>query len=192
MYLGMNKKRIYLYPTDTLYGLGVDATDPEAINVLRALKGEGREGKHFSITVSDLAMLDEYAYVTPLAEKLIEKFLPGKITIVLKPRNLPSELGVGTDEVGVRIPNNQLALNLIEKIGKPITATSANVSGMPTKDTPAEILEQFGNNAHLITDVIDGGQLVASDPSTVVDARDEEPIIIREGAIPTHDILSVL
>jgi len=178
----LNPGFLVLYPTDTLYGLGVDATDPHMVKRLKELKGR-EDSKHISIAVSDLDMMRQYADVTPLAEKLARAFLPGKLTIILKPKNLPEELGTGTGEIGVRIPNQDYALELIREAGKPITATSANVSGMPTENTPEAILGQFGDKASWITDVIDAGALPQSLPSTVVDARGEAPVIVREGAI---------
>ena len=173
---------IILYPTDTLYGLGVDATNPKMVQKLNLLKGRGSE-KHLSIAVADSTMLQKYAVITPLAEQLIEKFLPGKLTIVLKPKNLPEELGTSTGEIGIRIPAQGQVLELVREFGKPITTTSANVSGMAPERIPENILKQFGEKAHMITKVIDIGELPPSEPSTVVDARGEKPVIIREGAI---------
>lgn len=178
---------IVLYPTDTLYGLGVDATNPEAVMCLFELKGRD-EGKPTSIMVSDIAMMERYADVTPLARRLVEKFLPGKLTIVLNANDLPDVLTAGTGTVGVRIPDHKEALALVREWGTPVTATSANVSGMETKHSVAEILEQFGEKASMITRIIDDGILPPSAPSTVVDARGEELIIIREGAITTDEI----
>lgn len=174
---------IYLYPTDTVYGLGVDARDREAVLALRALKGSGAE-KHYSIAVSDIDMMRQYAEVTPLAERLAKKFLPGKLTIVLRPKNLPPELGDGSDEIGVRIPDHPVVHELIKKVGGPITATSANVSGMSPESTVEKILSQFGDRASdIIYDISWPKVLPESLPSTVVDARGDVPILIREGAI---------
>ena len=178
-----------LYPTDTLYGLGVDATDASAVSRLVELKGRD-EKKPISIVVTDMEMADEYAVVTPLAKKLAEKFLPGKLTIVLNAKsNLPEQLTAGTGTVGIRIPNHPVPLELVRKIGKPITATSANVADLPTLKTPKEILVQFAGRAWMITEVIDEGALPESEPSTVVDARGEIPIIVRAGAVSEEEIL---
>lgn len=178
---------IVLYPTDTLYGLGVDATDPEAVMRLKELKGRD-DRKPISIAVSDIEMMKQYAKVTPLAETLAKKFLPGKLTLILNAKNLPDELTAGDGTIGVRIPNHPKALELIKKTRKPITATSANVSGMETESTPERILAQFGEKASWITKIIDSGELPPSGPSTVVDARGEEIIIIREGAISKEEL----
>lgn len=174
---------IYLYPTDTVYGLGVDARDGEAIARLRALKGSGAE-KHYSIAVTDLDMMRQYAEVTLLAEKLAKKFLPGKLTIILKAKNVPKELS-DDGTIGIRIPDHAVVHELIKKIGGPITATSANVSGKPSATTVPEILAQFGDRASEIAfDPSWPQSLPPSLPSTVVDARGTEPKIIRLGAIP--------
>ena len=181
---------LVLYPTDTIYGLGVDATDPEAISHLRELKGR-EDKKPISIMVSDMEMMELYAVVTPLAKTLAEKFLPGKLTLVLDAKNLPEELTSGTKTIGVRMPKHLLCVQLVNQLGKPITATSANVSGKPTGKNPEEILKQFGDKADWITKVYDLGELPESAPSTVVDARGKVPIVIREGAIPREDIEGV-
>ena len=141
---------IYLYPTDTIYGLGVDATDAEAVSQLFELKGRN-ENKPISIVVSDLKMAETYAEVTLLAKKLAKKFLPGKLTIVLTAKDaLASAITAGTGTVGIRIPNHPVPLQLVRDIGKPITATSANVADMPTLHSVPEILEQFGEKKIMI------------------------------------------
>jgi len=175
--------QIILYPTDTLYGLGVDATDPKAVLRLKELKGRD-DRKPISIIVSDIKMMERYAEITPLARKLTERFLPGKLTLVLNAKNLPDEITAGTGTVGVRIPNHPQALALVRELGKPLTATSANISGMPSASTVADILAQFGDKSVLIYQNKDiPSSLPVSEPSTVVDARGEAPIIIREGAV---------
>ncbi|MEK7613733.1 MAG: L-threonylcarbamoyladenylate synthase [Patescibacteria group bacterium] len=182
--------KIVLYPTDTLYGLGVDATNPEAVLRLQDLKGRGEE-KPISIVVSDLAMMKNYAIVTPLAERLITQFLPGKLTLVLcsKP-GFQTPGVVGADgSVGIRIPNHPTPLRLVRELGKPITATSANVSGMVPESTPQKILAQFKEKASWITEVFDEGALPENDASTVVDARGDKPVILREGAIAVSEIM---
>lgn len=182
---------IILYPTDTIYGLGVDATDAEAVSRLRELKGR-HDKKPISIVVSDIVMMEQYALVTPLARRLVEKFLPGKLTIVLTAQEiLPKELTAGTGTVGVRIPNHPVAMQLVLELGKPITATSANVADMPTMSTVPEILAQFGEKALLIEKIIDVGELPESHASTVVDARGDVPIIVREGAISKEALVAV-
>ena len=179
---------ILLYPTDTLYGLGVDALNGEALKRLRSLKGR-EEGKPISIIVADMEMAEKYAEVTALARKLAEAFLPGKLTLILNAKPiLPLELTAGSGTIGIRIPNHLLCLNLARELGRPYTATSANVSDLPPQSTVPAILAQFGTKAGLRGRVIDSGELLESMPSTVVDARGERPVIIRNGAIFKEDI----
>jgi len=181
---------IYLYPTDTVFGLGVDARDGIAIARLRSLKGSGAE-KHYSIAVSDIDMMRHYAVVTPLAEKLVHAFLPGKLTIVLEARNLPKEI-CEDGTIGIRIPDYPVVHDLIKRIGGPITATSANVSGLPPQATIEKILEQFGDRASEISyDPTWPTSLPPSLPSTVVDAQGTEPRLIREGAVLFREIEKV-
>lgn len=184
---------ITLYPTDTIYGLGVDATDAAAVSRIFELKGRD-EKKPISIVVSDIEMMRTYAEVTPLAETLAAKFLPGKLTIVLNSKStLPENLTAGTGTVGVRIPNHPVPLALVKELGKPITATSANVADMPTLSTVPEILEQFGERKIMIYHNPAWSQsLPASPPSTVVDARGGVPLVLREGAITEKEILSAM
>lgn len=189
----LTSQKIILYPTDTIYGLGVDATDPEVVLRLQALKGRP-DGKPISVVVSDMAMLREYAEVTSLAERLAEALLPGKLTLILRANPRIHTPGiVGEDgSIGFRIPNHSVPIALVKKVGKPITATSANVSGMETEKTPEAILKQFGEKASWITEVVDQGELPPSRASTVVDARGEEPIILREGALSKLEIYTAL
>ena len=197
----LNKGGIVLFPTDTIYGLGVDATNADAVKRLRELKGRpafaelrrGKAGKPISIMVSDMAMAEKYAVVTPLAKKLAEKFLPGKLTLVLEAKDtLSDEVTAGTGTVGIRIPNHPITLQMVKDFGKPITATSANVSDMPTMNSVPEILKQFGGAASSIYGT--GGEETLPDslPSTVVDARGEKPIILRTGAVTESDIHAAL
>lgn len=185
----MKTNFIQLYLTDTVYGLGVDATNPSAIRLLRELKGSGSE-KHYAIIVADMNMARHYGVFTPLAEKLAKQFWPGKLTLVLEAKNLPQEIAPdGT--IGIRIPNHPVALALVRERGVPLTATSANVSGMPPQKTLSKIMRQFGAQSCMIYHTADcPTSLPISKPSTVVDARSAVPIFIREGAINKETILN--
>lgn len=183
---------IILYPTDTLYGLGVDALNVDALKRLKKLKGRD-EKKPISVIVLDMEMAERYVEVTPLARVLAARFLPGKLTVILKAKNdLPEELTAGTGTVGIRIPNHILCLNLVRDFDRPFTATSANVAGMESKRSVPEILLQFGERAAMIDHVIDSGELIESKPSTVVDAQNEKPLLLREGAVSKEEIFSIL
>ncbi len=162
---------LVVYPTDTLYGLGADALSEEA--VLRVYEAKGRPlGHPISVAVSDREMLYCIAHVSPEAEALIDRFLPGPITLVLPAKSvLPPLLMAGTGHIGVRIPDHDIALSLIRAFDSPITATSANQSGGPDprSEDEVEVPHDF---------LISGGTL-AGVPSTVVDVG--RRIILRAG-----------
>lgn len=170
----LKKGGIVLYPTDTLYALGVDFENEEAVQKLRTLKGRYKD-KPIPVMVSDISMARKYVKINDLAEKLITKFLPGKLTLVL-PK-------IGGVEMGIRIPNNVTALELVRKLGRPITVTSANLSGEKTFSNVRDILDQLGSQ---IDYVIDEG-IIEGDPSTIVDLTDGFRIQ-REGAISKEEL----
>lgn len=183
---------IIAYPTDTAYGLGVDATNTEAIKSLFELKGRNAE-KAMHVTVSDIDMAGTYAEITPDAEKLAEAFLPGPLTLVLrKKETIPDVLVGGKNTVGIRIPKNDTALAIVRLLKKPITATSANISGGDTSYSTTAVRESLGEKSDRVDVYVDDGTLPRIAPSTLVDLTQEEPIILREGPITREQILDVL
>ena len=183
---------VVLYPTDTLYALGVDALSDEAVAKVFAIKGRG-ERKFISAVFSDMAMVERYAEVNDAAKRLAEKFLPGPLTLVLK-KKAGIETGIARDmgTIGIRIPNHPFCLALAKEFGKPITATSANISGEETKNSVDEIVKQLGSAAEHIDLAIDAGELPPSLPSTVLDLSGAEPKILREGVILSEKIKEAL
>lgn len=178
---------IILYPTDTLYGLGVDALNTVAIEKLRHLKGREKK-KPMSIIVPDVPALRVYANLSDEASALAHKHLPGALTLVLSAREaIPASLTLhGT--IGVRIPNDPFALALAQAFGRPYTATSANRAGHPTQSTPMEIISHFGHASHGIDLVIDDGSRAGGVPSTVVRCTDNTPVVLREGVLSREDL----
>jgi len=176
---------LVVYPTDTLYGLGCDALNEEAIMKVFRAKSRSKE-KPISIAVSSLEMMKKYASVTPLAESLAKQFLPGGLTLILSKKNLPDILTSNKKEIAVRIPDDKVALKLIQALGRPITATSANISGMEPPATPEEVANQI--EADLI---IDRGKLESKVPSTIVDLTGP-PKLLRAGKIKWEEIEKVV
>lgn len=178
---------IVLYPTDTIYGLAVNALDAGAVSRLRALKSRERK-KPISIVVESVAHIEKYGVLTPAARTLAEKFLPGPLTLVLKAdKNLPIDLQLnGT--IGIRIPNDPFCLALAKEYKHPFTSTSANLAGRETLWNVMQVLRQFAENADMISLVIDGGERAAVRPSTVVLATGDEPFILREGALTRKEL----
>ena len=186
--------KIYLYPTETVYGLGVNALDREAVRALDELKGRS-SSQPVSWLVRDVADIRRYAEVSETATKIAERFLPGPLTLVLRSRDfVPRTLIAEDGTIGFRISSDPIAQKLIEEFmaehDAPLTATSANVHGMPTMPTVREILAQFGDRQTQITRIIDDGPRTGN-TSTMIRVFDDKVEILREGAISRKDILSV-
>ncbi len=173
---------IVLYPTDTVYGLAVDAENGEALQRLKELKGRDAK-KPISILVGDISMMEMYADVPDTARTLAEKHLPGALTLVLRAKETVSKEIAEDGTVGVRIPKDEFCLALSEAFGKAYTTTSANVAGEPTLSTVEEILAQFGEKKSAIALVVDDGLRNSGVSSTVVSCTGEVPEVLREGAL---------
>lgn len=179
---------IVLYPTDTLYGLGADSLNKEALEKILAIKGRDA-GKPIHSIVSSLEAAKPYAEVTPLAEALAKRFLPGPLTILLAKKDAVPDWAVsGRSTFGIRVPKHELCLAIAHAFGKPYTATSANKSGVSPERSVDAIISQLEAEAQLIDLIIDAGELPEREPSSVVDASGDEPLIVREGAISARDI----
>ncbi len=183
----LKKGGIVLYPTDTLYGLAVDALNRPALATLRELKGREKK-KPISIVLMDMTAVEKHTELHEKGRELIQRHLPGALTLVVPGRShLPDELMLN-GQVGVRIPDEDFARALAHALDGPITATSANRSGFQTLATVQEILSQFGQFSHLIDMVIDAGERAGGTPSTVVTFIDGTPYILREGAISREEL----
>lgn len=177
---------LVIFPTETVYGAGVDATNPAAVEKLLAFKSR-REGKPLSIAVTDQAMAEKFVILNDSAKKLFKRFLPGPVTVVsnIQPnsslaRGVASEFGT----VGVRIPDYPLVLEMVKTLGKPITATSANGSGAKRPYSIADAMAGLSTKQkNLIDFVIDVGKLPTNEPSTVIDTTLSTPITMRAGTI---------
>lgn len=180
-----------LYPTETLYALGVNALDQIEVERLFALKGRD-EHKAVSWLVRNLDDVRRFAYVSETAECIAKQFLPGPLTLVLPIKEeVPGEL-VGVDRtVGFRISSDPMAAAIIDafmtEYNAPLTCTSANVSGSPTYGTTSEILQQFGAAANMIDEVHDDGVRKGL-ASTVIRIVGDDVTFLREGAISEVDI----
>jgi L-threonylcarbamoyladenylate synthase len=179
------------FPTETVYGLGADATKGEA--VARIYEAKGRPSFNpLIVHVSDEAMLDNLVELNPLAKKIIHEFWPGPLTLILnRKENCPvSELcSAGLETLAVRMPAQKTARELISKAGVPIAAPSANKSGEISPTTPAHVIQSLGDNVGL---VLASGDCEVGLESTVLDLSTDEPLILRPGAITAEDLSFVL
>lgn len=181
----LRSRGLVVYPTDTLYALGGDATSEEAVRkVFRAKKRP--LDLPLPIAVGDMRMLKRYARLHEQARVLAERYLPGPLTLILEKKSLPEVLTSGLENVAVRIPANDAALELISLFGKPVVTTSANFSGDPPPVRVEEVPRELGAEVAL-----DQGILGERVPSTIVSFNDG-PKIIREGKISKEEILGAL
>jgi len=175
----LRRGEVVAYPTETFYGLGVNALDELALARLRALKGRGAD-KAISILVSDVDMLSRVcATVPPLARKLIDKYWPGPLTLVLPAReDLPQPL-LEAGCVAVRVSSHPTARALVAAFGSPVTTTSANHAGDPPASTPEAVEEAFQGRCR----VIHAGTTPGGAASTIVRIRGATMEVLRQGAI---------
>ncbi|WP_123535225.1 L-threonylcarbamoyladenylate synthase [Halosimplex salinum] len=166
-----------VYPTETVYGLGVNAVDPDAVERVFELKGRDRD-KPVSLGVPSVERAREYTHPTERELAFMREFLPGPVTVVVERRDVvPNVLTAGRDRVGVRVPDHELALELFEAADVPVTATSANLSGTGSV-REVEALSSEVRDAVRV--VLDGGRTDGRE-STVVDVESGE--IHRRGAM---------
>ena len=174
----LREHQLVAFPTDTVYGLGTPAFDGATALKLYVAKERPPE-KAIPILIADIADLDQIAIdVSPLAYRLMDTFWPGALTIVVpKQLHIPIEVST-TDTVAVRMPDLDLARDLMRRTG-PLAVTSANRSAGPNPRTAQEVLTQLEGR---IDAIVDGGETPGGVPSTVVDCTQATPVILREGA----------
>jgi L-threonylcarbamoyladenylate synthase len=162
---------LVVYPTETVYGLGADATDPQAVERVFDLKRRSRE-KPVSLGVPDVETVREYTRPTERETAFMRQFLPGPVTVVLERADVvPDVLTAGRDRVGVRVPDYDLALALYERASVPVTATSANLSGTGSVCRVAALSDGVRDG---VAAVVDGGETPGGSGSTVVDVSTGE------------------
>jgi L-threonylcarbamoyladenylate synthase len=177
---------IIAYPTETFYGLGVRFDLALSLQNLIAIK-KRPTGKALPLIIGNRKLLGLIASsVNEKTIALMDRFWPGPLTIILPAqKNLPEYLTAGTDTAAVRIPGRSFALTLARAAGFPITATSANISGMPAAQDAETVVKYFGDSIDL---VIDGGKTPGGKPSTIADATGEDILLRREGAIEKEEL----
>lgn len=173
--------RVVAFPTDTFYGLGADPFNLSAVERVYQIKGRPRS-KPLLLLVGDEEQVKMVAGELPETfHELVEKFWPGPLTIVVRASHrLPLKVTGGTGNIGLRLPSSNLALALVRCAGVPVTATSANLSTLPSCTTASQVLGQIGGRIDVL---IDGGRIASDRPSTVVDLTGPSMRILREGMI---------
>jgi L-threonylcarbamoyladenylate synthase len=180
--------RLIAYPTDTVYGLGCNPFDTDAVD--RLVKAKERIKDSLPILVSSLKDAEKFGEIIGMAAVLANRFWPGPLTLVVRPRSeFPARITGDSLLVGLRVPNHKTARSLIEECGGALIGTSANISGRPSLRTAEEVLRQLEGRVDL---VVDGGPTSLGRESTVVRVLEDETTVLREGAISRDDILKAL
>ena len=185
----LNGGGVVAFPTETYYGLAVDPLNPLALNHLFSLK-QRDISKPILTLVDDRASLSSLAQDIPIIyEPLMKEFWPGPLTLIFQARlNLPTLLTAGTSTIGVRHSSHPFARQLLRAFGRPLTATSANISGYAAAVDAYEVKTQFGSKIDV---VFDGGRTPGTVGSTIIGLEGDRLKLIREGVIPYRDILRV-
>ncbi len=169
--------KVIVYPTDTVYGLIADATNKKAVNKIFKIKKRPKD-KPIPIFVKDLKQAKKLAKIDKEQENFLEKVWPGKVTVILKRKKI-KVYGVEERKIALRIPKYKLLLNLIKHVNRPLTATSANISGKPATTKIKEVINQFKKKKYQPDLIIDAGNLKQSRPSIVIDLTVWPPKILR-------------
>lgn len=178
--------KLVLFPTETVYGIGADGLNVEAVKKIFIAKGRASDNP-LILHVSNYQMIEQIASdITPLEKELITNFFPGPLTIVLKRKNnVPNVVTANLDTVGVRMPENKIAHDLIALANTPIAAPSANISGRPSGTNISDIFDELNAKVDYI---IDGGETKVGLESTVIKVIDNEIHILRPGKITYDDL----
>ena len=184
----LKKGKIVVYPTDTLYGIGADIFNDTSVKNVFKIKKRPFDNP-LSVAVNNIDKLEEIAFLNKTSRKLAETFFPGGLTLILNKKTIISDIiTAGLKKVAVRIPDNKLALRLLSEFG-PLTATSANIHGKKTPVIIKDIIMQF--NKGEIDSYLDVGK-VEGNPSTIVDATENNIKILRLGSISKKEILDAI
>ncbi|MFA4855750.1 MAG: L-threonylcarbamoyladenylate synthase [archaeon] len=181
----MKEGGVIIFPTESSYGIGTDALNETAIKKIAPIKGQSEE-KNISIIVSDLEQAKRFGKIGLEAEKLVKKFMPGPLTLVVeKQPNIPDSLAERT--IAFRISGNRVAREICSALGNAITATSANMHGRPSTYSAREAIREFDSRVHMI---IDAGELPHNAPSTIYDVAQKK--VLRNGPITEQQIKQAL
>ena len=171
------------FPTETVYGVGIHFDDEEALE--RLMEAKNRDySKAITLMVADKRDISQYAYISPQAQKMIDQFMPGMITLIFKKKeSVRDSMTNGKLTIGIRIPDSEFVLSLLKKVG-PMLVTSANLSQHSNTTSTQEVLNQLDGRIDLVVD----GKTSDNIASTVVDVSQDEIKILRAGKITKEQI----
>ena len=184
----LDNAEIIAYPTETYYGLGTRYDSEDSLERLYTIKKRPHK-KAMPLIIGRAELLSLLTPVIPeVAERLMNRFWPGPLTLIFEAReSLSLHITAGTGKVAVRIPGPSFAFDLARHLEYPITATSANMTGMPPAETASQVIDYFGSS---INAVVDAGKALGKTPSTIVDVTGSEIRIFRQGMISQEEIFA--
>ena len=185
----LNHDGIIAFPTETVYGLGVKADKEENFKRLVEVKKRPAD-KPFTLMCANKEIIHKYAIIDGSAKKIIDRFMPGKITLILKAKKgIKHYLDLGSGYIGFRIPDDEFVLSILKKLDSPLLVPSANISSYPPAMNDKEVEDYFGDN---IDGVVNGSINLDSIPSTVIKLDGSTYKILRAGPIKESDIKECL
>ena len=184
----LNKHQVIAFPTETVFGLGVYYNDEEAYHLLNKIKRR-KEDKPYTLMLHDVDEISQYAYIEQKQLDGLKKFMPGPVTLLLKCKdNVPGYVTHNTGVIGVRIPANKEALELLKYLKTPLLVPSANRADEKPAMNDEEVKQIFGDEIGVIIP----GRSIGGLPSTIIDLTEEEIKLIRKGPISLEDIKKAL
>lgn len=181
---------LVIFPTETVYGIGANALDKDAVSKIFIAKGRPADNP-LIVHIADKRDIEKYVReVTPVEQKLIDTFMPGPFTLILPKKDIiPDIVSGGLDTIGIRMPSNVIARGIISFSGVPVAAPSANVSGKPSGTSIDDIRKELEGK---VSAIIDGGETEIGLESTVVKVIHEIPVILRPGKVTDKDIIDAV
>lgn len=180
----LNNHQVIAFPTETVFGLGVFYDDEEAYNLLNKVKNR-REDKPYTMMLGDVNDIFKYAGVNDKYLPIIKKYMPGSLTILVAAQGIvPSYVTHNTGIIGIRIPSNQEALDLLKFIKKPLLVPSANKADQKPALSAQEVKDIFGDEIAVIIP----GEISSGEPSTIIDLTQDKIKLVRKGPISLEEI----
>ena len=180
----LNNHQVIAFPTETVFGLGVFYDDKEAYELLNKIKNR-REDKPYTMMLDDVNKVNEYAFIKDKYLPIINKYMPGSLTILVRARaNVPAYVTHDTGIIGIRIPSNKEALELLRFVKKPLLVPSANKADQKPALSVEEVKAIFKDEINVIVP----GEIGSGEPSTIIDLTGDEIKLIRKGPIPLEEL----
>ena len=184
----LDNHQVIAFPTETVFGLGVFYDDQDAYELLNKIKNR-REDKPYTLMLGDVNKIPDYAFIDEKYLPIIRKLMPGSLTVLLRAKdNVPGYVTHNTGVIGVRVPSNQEALQLLSFVNKPLLVPSANKADQKPALSANEVKEIFKDEIKVIVP----GEIISGLPSTIIDLTGPQIKLIRQGAITLEEIEALI